>query len=114
LQAASHTSPNRDLAKAIARLAQIRRCSSALKYGNCEQISVKHEQLAFVRQTEKECVICIINAADEVVAIDFDVPQQNADHLVDLLSAGDSFVVVDGKAHIEPVWSCWARILVAE
>lgn len=105
-------SPNRNLAKAIVRLAQIRRHSPAPKYGNYEQILVKYEQLAFARQAAEECVICVVNASDEPVAIHLDVPRQDTNRLVDVLNGGESFAVIDGNARIDPVWLCWARILV--
>jgi glycosidase len=108
----SRTSPYSDLSKTIARLARIRLSSQALKYGDYHQLSVKHEQLAFARQTQEECVIVAVNAADKPASFRLAIPTGYGSRLVDLLNPGESFPVTDGHATINPVWPCWARIMV--
>jgi cyclomaltodextrinase / maltogenic alpha-amylase / neopullulanase len=108
----SRTSPHSDLSKTIATLASIRLSSQALKYGNYRQLSLKHEQLAFARQTQEECVIVAVNAADKPARFRLAIPGGYGSRLIDLLNPEDTFQIIDGHAAIDPVWPCWARIMV--
>jgi glycosidase len=108
----SHNSPHRDLSEIISRLAHIRRHSKALRYGHYHQLLVKQEQFAFARQTPEECVIVAVNAADKPVPFELAVPMTGAKQLIDLLNQGDRFSVQGGKARINIVNPCWARIMI--
>ena len=108
----SRTSPYPDLSRTIARLARIRLSSQALKYGDYHQLSVGHEQFAFSRRTLEECVVVSVNASDKPASFRLAIPAGYGSHLVDLLNPGETFPVVDGHARIDPVWPCWARIMV--
>jgi glycosidase len=110
----SHNSPHRDLSKAISRLAYIRRHSEALRYGNYHQLLVKSEQFAFARQTQEECVIVAVNAADKPVSFKLTLPVKGGKQMIDLLNQGDRFPVQDGKAFIPAVNPCWSRILAVQ
>jgi glycosidase len=102
------------LAQAIARLAQIRQHSPALKYGSYRQLMVKHEQLAFARQTADECVIVLVNAADKPMPFEVTLPVNHGHALLDLLNPADSFPIDAQKVKIDRVWPHWARILVVK
>jgi glycosidase len=110
----SATSPHPNLCATIARLARIRLTSQALKYGNYRQLFINHEQLAFARKTEKECVLVAVNASSKPVSVELAVPDRYGVHLIDLLNPGETFTIIDGRARIEPIWPCWARILVVK
>jgi cyclomaltodextrinase len=87
---ASQTAPHPELSRTIARLAQIRH--------------------AFARQTPEECVVVAVNSSDKRVSFNLNIPFGGG-RLVDLLNPGEEFQVFDGRAKIEPVWPCWARIM---
>ena len=102
---------NHDLARAVGRLARVRLGSQALRHGDYQQLEVRPEQIAFARQSSGECVIVAVNAADEPACLELDVPSCREGTLVDLLNPGDAFPVRDGRARIDAVWPCWARIM---
>ncbi len=108
------TPAQRDLAGAVARLAQLRQQVPALRHGDYQQLVVNHEHLAFARQTAKECVIVVINAADRPVAVDVPVSLTGARRLSDVLNGGESIPVTNGRARIDPVWAHWARVMKVE
>jgi len=110
----SHNSPHRDLSRVIGRLAQIRRHSDALRYGDYRQLLVSHEQFAFARQTREECVIVAVNAADKPIPFELVLPVTGRSQLLDLLNEGDNFPLHGGKVHIDVVKPCWSRIMIAK
>jgi glycosidase len=110
----SHKSPHRDLAGVISRLARIRRHSEALRYGNYRQLLVSHEQFAFARQSQEECVIVAVNAADRPVPFELSLSVTGRSRLLDLLNEGESFSVNGGRARIDAVKPCWSRIMIAK
>ena len=99
-----------DLCKAIARLAETRLASPALKYGDYTQLSVASEQLAFLRRTEEESVVVAVNAAHQPARFDLPLPMKASD-ATDLLSPGESFPVQNNRLVIDSVPPCWARWL---
>ncbi len=109
----SQTSPHGDLVKTISRLARIRRESQALRYGDYRQLVVRHEQLAFARHTPEECVVVLVNASDKPASFDLAIPDCHCNKLIDLLNPGEEFAMRNGRAKINVVWPCWARIMVA-
>ncbi len=109
--AAVRTAPHPDLARALERLATIRRQSPALKYGGYRQLYVSHEQLAFIRQTPDEQVIVVVNAAEKPALVSFEAPEIAGRQLVDWLNPGEVFWGGDGKAHVDAIPAHWARIL---
>ena len=108
---ASQTAPHPDLSETIARLAQIRHGSRALRHGDYQQLFVSHEQFAFARQTPEECVVVVVNSSNKPVSFDLNIEFGADGRLVDLLNTGEEFQVLDGRAKIDPVWPCWARIM---
>jgi cyclomaltodextrinase / maltogenic alpha-amylase / neopullulanase len=111
LALAAQTSPQPNLARVIAQLAQIRHNSPALRYGDYRQLLVSHEQLAFARQTAEECVVVLVNAADKPAAFDVPLPVNGGCQLIDQLNPDETFQVVGNKARLESVRPHWARIL---
>lgn len=110
----AHDTPHPELAPTIARLAQIRRQSPALKYGAYRQTYVDHEQLAFVRQFQEARVLVTVNAAAQPATIPLTIPEIAGHHLVDLLNPGEAFWSSAGQTLTIPVPSYWARILAVQ
>ncbi len=75
-----------DLTNYIAKLAQIRLRSPALQVGNYHQVFVAGEQFAFLRETENECVLVIVNSAQQSVALEIPNLANNISEPMDLLS----------------------------
>lgn len=73
----------------IARLAQVRRHTPALRYGNYRQLYVSHQQLAFLRRFEKDIAIVVTNAAPEAVDVSFPNPLDPGIGLRDLLQESE-------------------------
>jgi cyclomaltodextrinase / maltogenic alpha-amylase / neopullulanase len=110
----SQNSPHPDLPGVIKRLAQIRHQSEALRYGTYRPLLVKSQQLSFTRQTQGECVIVAVNAADKPAPFELAIAEPGKKQLIDLLNQGDRFPVRGGKARIPAVNPCWARIMIVK
>lgn len=81
--------PQPRLPEWIARLAQIRRQISALRFGDYRPLYVSHQQFAFMRRFEKDIAIVVINAAPEAVNVSFSNPLDPGIGLRDLLQGGE-------------------------
>ncbi len=112
LATVSQTSRHKDLSNVISQLSRIRRSSEALKHGDYLQLTVRHEQLAFARKTSNECVIVLVNSADQPSSLRVPIPVNHGNQLVDILNPGESYQIFEGKAEIDTVWPNWARIMV--
>jgi glycosidase len=99
----SYNGPHADLPRVIGRLAQIRRDIPALRYGDYQQIKVDHEQFIFARQLGDQSVIIAVNASDQPVKLNFQLPQGAYDILNPDAAIGGS------PLHIDPAW---ARIVL--
>lgn len=95
----SKNSTHKDLPDFISKLAHIRSDSNALKYGIYEQIFVKSEQFGFIRKTDDESIITVLNASPDEFSIDLDVPE-SCSKLVDLLNSDESFDASNTKCRI--------------
>ena len=56
-------------------------------------------------------MLVAVNASSKPVSVDLTVPARHRAHLIDLLNPGETFTIDNGRARIEPIWPCWARIL---
>jgi glycosidase len=110
----SQAGPQRDLALAIARLAEVRRRLPALRHGDYRPLSVSAQQLTFVREAEGQCVIVALNAADQAQPLKLPVPCSVARALVDVLNGDERFEVREGCAQGVVLPPCWARILLVQ
>ncbi len=111
LDVLSRKAPQGELPETIRRLARVRLQSAPLRVGDYLQLHVSNEQLAFSRGHEGRTVVVAVNASQKAARITLDVPGANDGRLVDLLNSGDEFAVKGGKAGIDPVPPCWARIM---
>jgi glycosidase len=103
--------PHPDLAPAIARFAQIRHQSAALRRGSYQQLFVAHEQLAFARRYEQELAIALVNAAADPTHLSITIDEPDGATFIDLLEPHDRFTVQRGRLQIDSLPGCWARIL---
>jgi cyclomaltodextrinase / maltogenic alpha-amylase / neopullulanase len=113
LAQAAQNAPQPGLAQVISRLARIRRSNPALCRGSYRQLHVSHEQLAFLRQSENESAVVMVNAADQSVDIEMPVPLPDGTRLQDALDGGEKFQVQNGRLCIR-LQPHWARILIKE
>jgi glycosidase len=108
----SQTSPYRDLCQTISRLAEIRKQSPALKYGNYQSLLVRHEQFAFARETPDESMIVIVNASPQPVPVELNIsPGTGGGYLQDLLNRDEVYPIYKGKVKINNVRPYWGGIL---
>lgn len=109
----SHKHP--DLFNAIKQLAAIRKNSHALKYGKFYQVGISNQQLAFVRQSEYESIIVVINCSDQPAKLElFNVPI-NAHQAIDILNPDSATYQINrNRTIIDNIPSNWIRILKAQ
>jgi cyclomaltodextrinase len=106
------SAPHPELAEAIRRLIALRRRLPALRQGNYEQLHIAHEQFAFARRTNDQCVIVAVNAAEHAVPVEVTLPVSGT-LVLDELSPSDLFHVNEGRARFD-VPPRWARVLRLE
>jgi len=117
LEKVARESRNRELARAIARLARVRSASPALRRGDYRQLFVGPEQLAFERRYEGETVIVAVNASAKTA--DLQVPAgasagaPAASHLIDVLNDGKTYAAPGGRLRVD-VPPGWARVLLGQ
>jgi glycosidase len=111
LNSARENAPHPELAEVIARLAQVRYGSDALRHGDYHQLLVQSEQFAFMRRSGGERVVVLVNAADTAAAVELNLPEVNGGQLGDLLDTGETIHIhSSGKVPVN-VWPHWLRIL---
>lgn len=113
LETCRRNAPVPDLAPALQRLIQVRQHSQALSYGDYAQLFVNHEQLAFLRESDAERVVVVLNAHPQAVSLDLTLPRP-ARTAVDLLNPGARFTVNGAQLHLPDLPPRWARVLRLE
>lgn len=103
--------PQPDLTPVIRRLAQLRRDLPALRWGDYRQLHVAHEQFAFARQVDSQCVVVAVNAFDKPATIHVGGLPDGV--LRDSLNPGCTFAVRSGAADIM-LDRNWGRVMVVE
>ncbi len=101
--------PQPELPGTIRRLADLRFGSPALLAGDYEELLVSHKQLAFLRRSEGEAVVVLLNSDVNPVDIEFDLPWQEG-VLRDDLNGGEVFQFENSRLRIK-VPATWGRIL---
>jgi cyclomaltodextrinase len=97
------------LPETIAKLADIRRHSSALQTGSYRQVLVSDEQFAFLRENEQESILTAVNSSQQAIALDIPSPVIHSS-AVDLLT-GETFEYQDGKLLIPNLLPNSGRII---
>ena len=95
----------------IARLAQIRRDSNALRLGDYQELHVNHQQLAFLRQYQDESVVVAVNASDHPVTLKLKIPVHGS-RLIDRLNQNQTISIVNNQAEVANIPPHWAKIMV--
>ena len=104
--------PDPDLAASISRLADLRKNSPALRFGDYRQVYVASEQMAYLRESDQERVLVVLNASPAPAALDLALPCPS-DRAVDLLNGGEVFPVQGDHLQLT-VPPTWARVLRLE
>ena len=112
LESARSSAPSPDLERTIARLAAVRLHSTALRFGDYRQVMVSSEQMAYLRESDDERVLVVLNAASSPVVLDLALPFP-VTRAVDLLNPGESFSGSGDSLRLT-IPPCWARILRLE
>ncbi|HSQ26865.1 MAG TPA: alpha-amylase family glycosyl hydrolase [Anaerolineales bacterium] len=107
----AQAAPHPGLLPVLQRLVSIRKSSLALRLGNYTQLFVSQEQLAFSRETQRESVIVLLNAAAQPAGFDFPVDLKDGTVLTDILNKDEKFQTANGRLVIGEVQATWARIL---
>ncbi len=92
--------PHPWLAGFIAQLAEIRRASPALRYGDYRQLHVSPEQLAFQRLADDEVALVVVNAWDGTADVELAVDLVDGLCLVDGLDVATSVSVASGQLRV--------------
>jgi glycosidase len=108
-----HNAPVPDLERALQRLISLRQGSEVLRYGDYTQIYVSHEQLAFLRESDHERVLVVLNAHANAVPLEITLPYP-ADIAVDLLNPGIRYTVSGTRLSLPDIPPRWARVLRLE
>jgi glycosidase len=88
-----------DLIDFLARLIALRKTSGALKYGDYQQLYVNNEQFAFMRSTEHERIVVMVNSGECSAFIEFPVVVPDGEYFDVLNNA--SVKVFNGKLACE-------------
>jgi hypothetical protein len=107
------SAPVPDLEQALQRLSALYQGSEALRLGDYTQIFVSHEQLAFLRESDHEHVLVVLNAQANAVPLEITLPHP-ATAAVDLLNPGTNYPVNDTRLSLPDVPPRWARVLRLE
>jgi glycosidase len=103
-----------DLYKTIKQFYNIRKESHAIKYGKYFQGGASSEQLGFIRQSDEESLIIVINASSEPGRLElYNLPIE-AGQARDILNAdGATYSLNRNRTIIDNIPPCWARVLKA-
>jgi cyclomaltodextrinase len=101
----------KDLARAISRLARLRAECRALCRGDYQELALSHQRLIFSRRTAEQWIVVAVSAEKEAVTQEVVLPEPINGKLVDLLNKGEEFEIRKGKSLLRPLWPCWARVL---
>ncbi|MGE5353606.1 MAG: alpha-amylase family glycosyl hydrolase [Syntrophothermus sp.] len=103
-----------ELSKALSRLSQLRHSSKALRHGDYTQIHVSMQQFAFMRRSENETAVVVLNSSDKTVSLELNIPSLSDASFKDALNGGEVFHVRSGKLVIDNLYPAWARVLLSQ
>ncbi len=101
--------PQPDLPQTIARLAALRRQSEALRKGDYRTIHVDHQQLVFLRRTESESLLIMLNSDQAPVELDLTLPWGSG-WLRDRLNNKAGFEITNSRLRVS-LPPAWGRVL---
>ena len=98
------------LLDAIKQFTAMRKAKVCLQKGEYQELLVNKEQLVFVRVTNGDFVICIINASRHAARLKIPMQGYTANHYTDILNKEYTCQVKEGFLYLEvPSW--WGRVL---
>jgi cyclomaltodextrinase / maltogenic alpha-amylase / neopullulanase len=100
-----------DLVHVISRLAHLRAQMPALRHGDFQQLFLSQRRFIFSRRSPDQWVIVAVSAEKEPLEQNVTLPEPISGRLVDRLNPGQQFDIREGKAHLNPLWPCWARVM---
>jgi len=102
---------NRDheLVKTLKKLISLRMENYALRHGNYREINVQSQQLVFLRESESQHILIIINGDENETKVSTDLPWYYS-KAEDILNNGECFIINGSRINI-PVYRNWGRIL---
>ncbi len=103
--------PQPGLREAIQHLTHLRRELPALRKGSYRQIHVSGEQFAFLRETDQQTILVVLNSADSPMLLDIPISSSPDSEWVDWLNNGEPFRSQNNKIQLN-LYPSWARILV--
>jgi glycosidase len=109
LETAAPNAPHPDLPAVLRRLADLRLAHPALQIGKYRQVSVSGEQMAFVRSTDAEKILVLLNASEAPARVEVKIPEWTGKRATDLLNPGDVFELFPGRSCLD-IPPCWARV----
>jgi glycosidase len=107
------SSPQSALPPVLRRLADVRASLPVLRDGGYAQLSVSHEQFAFLRQNDSERLVVALNSAAEPAAMTIPLPFQ-ASRAIDVLNNNETFTVQSSRLELLSVPARWSRVLRLE
>ncbi len=98
------------LRDAIQQFAAIRKTSKALTRGNYRKLVVQMEQFAFLRSSEEDQVVVVLNSSPTPVDVQLPLNDLKQSRAVDVLNGNEEFWIKNGKLDCT-VPARWGRIL---
>jgi glycosidase len=109
LQTMLNDSPHPNLGRLIQRLSTIRSQVSALKYGKFHSLYTGSEQFAFIRETDDQKAVVVLNSSQRPAQLTLPVEVGNG-RLRDWLNPEETFPIRDSQLFIT-IPPNWGRIL---
>jgi glycosidase len=104
--------PQPDLPGTLTRLAALRRESEALRRGDYLQVHVDHQQMGFLRRSENESLLVLLNSDPRPVSLDLALPLGDG-QLRDLLNPEEGFEIKKRRLQVT-LPPTWGRVLTLE
>jgi len=102
--------PN-DLTRAVARFSSLRQVLPALRRGKYRPVHVSSQQMAFLRQSEEQTALVLLNAGSAAAELNLEVAGQPDGIWQDALNPGETWMVQGGRFKTR-LYPFWGRVLV--
>ena len=101
---------NSSLRDAIQRISAIRKASPALQSGVYQKLLVKPQQFVYLRRSQEETIVVLLNASTETAAVNFPVPASSSGEVWDILNEEELPPIQQGEMACE-IPPTWGRIM---
>ncbi|MGE5400566.1 MAG: alpha-amylase family glycosyl hydrolase [Ignavibacteriales bacterium] len=99
-----------DLYRAISRLSKLRNALPALKYGSYRTLFTGPEQFAFLRETQEESILVILNSSQHAAELTLEIKGMKYNSYTDLLNEGQ-YNAENGRLRFDNLYPNWALVL---